>query len=181
MPLCLSRRLPAGWVHVLLGGGLARPPAPLASATGAGSGLVTMCLGKTLGAAYVGRARPELPSHAQSLAQQALRSPLEPSLLCHCPGGGRGRAAASPSRQPQLWWQGPGLNINMLFFSKHLFQGNKVKSACAAVPALGPGWGPQPCCAWPGPCLLPAPQSPAVAALSSPVHPAMLFGGQTVT
>lgn len=42
-------------------------PQPLVSATGAGSGLVTVCLGKTQGAAYVGRDGREFPSRTQSL------------------------------------------------------------------------------------------------------------------
>lgn len=95
----------------------------------------------------------------------------------------QGRAAASLSLlwQPQLWRQGPGLDINTLFFSKHLFQGNKVKRAHVAVPALGPGS-----------CLAGTPSHPVPgrvpactpiahwAAPSAPAHPGMLARGQAL-
>jgi len=53
----LGWRLPGGRAQALQGGGLARPPAPFASAAGAGSGLVLTCLAEALGAASVRRPR----------------------------------------------------------------------------------------------------------------------------
>lgn len=111
------------------------------------------------------------PALVRPREQLGRSSPAVPSPWCDRHHGHRwshsspvtvleqGRAAASLSLlwQPQLWWQGPGLDTNTLFFSKHLFQGNKVKRACVAVPALRPGscLAGTPSHPVPGPCLRP--------------------------
>lgn len=65
-----------------------------------------------------------------------------------------------------------------LFFSKHLFQGNRVPAQpCQLSDQAAAQWRAEPACPRPSPCL---PQLPFTAAVGSPVHPVIHFGGQSL-